>query len=163
MLWEIVGRYAEITVFLVWSDSDVAGWANWYKALHFLARPVASSISICLPYTLLWDFWRFPRAQPSWLGRIRSSLWRSEIHILQMVCPCCFLIWELELTICWGFNISAGVDSPVPGFVRPRTKSIYYLTIFQRQTSSNGPNWVQALGKEFPSNLSQYSYQTYLR
>ncbi|KAI0093767.1 hypothetical protein BDY19DRAFT_918812 [Irpex rosettiformis] len=28
-----------------------------------------------------------------------------------------------------GFNISAGVDSPVPGF-----------------TSSNGPNWVQALG-----------------
>jgi len=34
MLWEIVGRYAEITVFLVWSDSDVAGWANWYKALH---------------------------------------------------------------------------------------------------------------------------------
>ncbi|KAG7093021.1 hypothetical protein E1B28_009317 [Marasmius oreades] len=31
-----------------------------------------------------------------------------------------------------GFNISAGVDSPVPGF-----------------TSSNGPNWVQALGGRY--------------
>ncbi|KAI3615307.1 carbohydrate esterase family 16 protein [Moniliophthora roreri] len=31
-----------------------------------------------------------------------------------------------------GYNISAGIDSPVPGF-----------------TSSNGPNWVQALGERY--------------
>lgn len=31
-----------------------------------------------------------------------------------------------------GYNISAGVESPVPGF-----------------TSSNGPNWVNALGTTF--------------
>lgn len=48
-----------------------------------------------------------------------------------------------------GFNISAGVDSPVPGFVGARYATIatHFLTPpVLGQTSSNGPNWVQFLG-----------------
>ena len=49
-----------------------------------------------------------------------------------------------------GFNISAGVDSPVPGFVGaryPAAITTHFLTpSVLGQTSSNGPNWVQFLG-----------------
>lgn len=49
-----------------------------------------------------------------------------------------------------GFNISAGVDSPVPGFVGARCPTAYHPSSHAfcsaKQTSSNGPNWVQFLG-----------------
>nr|VWP00222.1 N/A [Ganoderma boninense] len=51
-----------------------------------------------------------------------------------------------------GFNISAGVDSPVPGFVGARIATItthFLTTSVLGQTSSNGPNWVQFLGATY--------------
>ncbi len=46
-----------------------------------------------------------------------------------------------------GFNISAGVNSPVPGFVCCYC-AIHFITRLTEnyQTSSNGQNWVQFLG-----------------
>jgi len=80
---------------------NFAGFFNWYKILNSLRRPVASRISIWLPCILLWHFWHFPHARPSWPGRIRSSWWRSETHILQMVCPCSFRCesWSLRILL----------------------------------------------------------------
>lgn len=47
-----------------------------------------------------------------------------------------------------GYNVSAGVSSPVPGYVNICTRFLPFLGLTSyRQTSSNGQNWVQFLSK----------------
>ena len=121
---------------LVRGDSDIVGSViGWYKVLYCgrpslrnLWHPASRHAYLALSYGIFDAFLV--------LGQVALEEYKVPHDVRRFV----YYRWYVlvvsyarvgSLRICRGFNISAGVDSPVPGSVRLRTRSVYPLTIFE--------------------------------